>query len=152
MKIYNFQKKLKYEKKFGFWFLYIKIRTFLKLCDGIGVDIFDWPKFFLLPEMHLRKKYERFNFGIHHLPRSVYIFKKLTKFPHFELKQRISKKPFLRPLMVLEGIGYMALPHTIQQPILCLDRQNETLSNLLLAALRPLFDEKLGIFDLGKRH
>ena len=54
--------------------------------------------------------------------------------------------------MVREGIGYMAWPHTIQQPILCLDRQNETLSNLLLAALRPIFDEKLGISDLASSH
>ena len=66
--------------------------------------------------------------------------------------QRISYKPFLGQLMVLETIAPMALPLTIPQPILCLDRQNETLSNLLLAALRPVFDEKLGIFDLGKRH
>ena len=132
--------------------LYIKIRTFLKLSDGIGVDMFDWPKFFLCPEMHLRKKYGWFNFGIHHPPHSVYIFKKLTKFPHFGLNQRISKKPFLPQLMLLQGIGHMALPHTIQLPNLCFDRQIETLNNLLLSALRPIFDEKLGILDRASRH
>ena len=80
------------------------------------------------------------------------MFKKLTKFPHFQLTERISNKPFLGQLMLLEGIGLMALPYTIRQPILCLDRQNETLSILLLPALKPIFDEKLGILDLASRH
>ena len=78
--------------------------------------------------------------------------KKLTKFPHFHLTERISNKPFLGQLMLLKGIGHMALPHTIRQPILCLDRQIETLSILLLAALRRIFDEKLGITDLASGH
>ena len=109
------------------------------------------PKFFLLPEMHLQKKYGPFNFGIHRQPRSGYMFKKLTKFRHSQLTERISNKPFLGQLMLLEGIGLMALPYTIRQPILCLDRQNETLSIPLLQALKPIFDEKLGILDLASR-
>ena len=114
--------------------------------------MFDRIKFGFLLQMHLRKKYGWFNFGIHHPHHSVQIFKKLTKFPHFGLMQRISYKPFLGQLMVLETIAPMALPLTIPQPILCLDRQNQVLSILSLTALRAIFDEKLGILDLGSSH
>ena len=102
--------------------------------------------------MHLQNKHGGFDLGIHHPHRSAYIFKKLTKFRHFQLTERISKKPFLGQLMLREGIGHMALPHTIQQPNLCSDRKNETLSILLLPTLRPIFDEKLRIVDLASGH
>ena len=102
--------------------------------------------------MHLQNKHGGFDLGIHHPHRSAYIFKKLTKFRHFQLTERISKKPFLGQLMLREGIGHMALPHTIQQPNLCSDRKNETLSILLLPTLRPNFDEKLRILDLASGH
>ena len=110
------------------------------------------PKFFFLPEIHLQKKNVRFNFGIHHPHRSAYILKKLTKFPHFGLTKRISKKPFLGQLMLPEGIDHTALPHPIQQANLRLDRPNETVSIVSLSALMPIFDEKLGILDLASSH
>ena len=110
------------------------------------------PKFFLWPEIHLQNKYGVFDLGIHHPLRSAYIFKKLTKFPHFGLTKRISKKPFLGQLMLREGIDHTALPHLIQQANLRLDRQNQTVSIVSLSALMPIFDEKLGILDLASSH
>ena len=80
------------------------------------------------------------------------MFKKLKKFPHFHVTQRMSKKPFLGQLMLREGIGHTALPHLIQQANLRLDRPNETVSIVSLSALMPIFDEKLGILDLASSH
>ena len=102
--------------------------------------------------MHLQNKHGGFDLGIHHPHRSAYIFKKQTKFPHFGLTQRISKKRFLGHLILREGIDHTALPHLIQQENLRLGRPNETVSIVSLSALMPIFDEKMGILDLASSH